>query len=189
MIADVLIQNLRIGALGNRNIGVSEQFAHHLDRHIVIEQDSRGKGFPGRVMRQFLVDTHHIRNFPQIGIDLLIGNPRLDIIVRTIEFTEPGYQFLSLREQWNGNLPVRLLTDKRYPIPAVKSFRDMLRLQRLRFMVGKPRIDREEVDVLHRFQPFLGKMVMLQLSSSCVRNTSRLRSFKGLYSTKGSCWI
>ena len=128
MIADVLIQNLRIGALGNRNIGVSEQFAHHLDRHIVIEQDSRGKGFPGRVVRQFLVDTYYIRNFPQIGIDLLIGDTRLDIIVRTIEFTEPCYQFLSLREQRNGNLPVRLLTDKRDPIPAVKSFRDMLRL-------------------------------------------------------------
>ena len=169
MIADVLIQNLRIGALGNRNIGVSEQFAHHLDRHIVIEQDSRGKGFPGRVVRQFLVDTYYIRNFPQIGIDLLIGDTRLDIIVRTIEFTEPCYQFLSLREQRNGNLPVRLLTDKRDPIPAVKSFRDMLRLQRLRFMVGKPRIDREEVDVLHRFQTFLGKMVMLQLMQFFLR--------------------
>ena len=169
MIADVLIQNLRIGALGNRNIGVSEQFAHHLDRHIVIEQDSRGKGFPGRVVRQFLVDTYYIRNFMQVRIDLLIGDARLDIIVRTIEFTEPGYQFLSLREQRNGNLPVRLLTNKRDPIPAVKSFRDMLRLQRLRFMIGKPRIDREEVDVLHRFQTFLGKMMMLQFVQFLLR--------------------
>ena len=99
MIADVLIQNLRIGALGNRNIGVSEQFAHHLDRHIVIEQDSRGKGFPSCVVCQFLVDTYYIRNFMQVRIDLLIGDARLDIIVRTIEFTEPVYQFLSLREQ------------------------------------------------------------------------------------------
>jgi hypothetical protein len=61
------------------------------------------------------------------------------------------------------------LTDKRYPISAVKSFRDMLRLQRLRFMVGKPRIDREEVDVLHRFQSFLSKMVMLQLMQFLLR--------------------
>ena len=120
-------------------------------------------------MRQFLVDTYYIRNFPQIGIDLLIGDARLDIIVRTTEFPEPGYQFLGLREQRNGNLPVRLLTNKRDPIPAVKSFRDMVRLQRLRFMVGKPRIDREEVDVLHRFQTFLGKMMMLQFVQFLLR--------------------
>ena len=169
MIADILIQNLRIGALGNWNIGVSEQFAHHLDRNIIIEQDGRSKGFSGRVVRQFLVNTHHIRNFPQIGIDLLIGDARLDIIVRIIEFPELGYEFLSLREQWNGNLPVRLLANKRDPISAVKSFCDMLRLQRLRFMVGKPRIDREEVDVLHRFQTFLCEMVMLQFVQFLLR--------------------
>lgn len=133
MIADILIQNLRIGALGNRNIGVSEQFAHHLDRNIIIEQDGRGKGFPGRVVRQFLVDTHHIRNFPQIGIDLLIGNTRLDIIVRTIEFPEPGYQLLSLREATERKPPGPSFDEQALPIPAVKSFRDMLRLQRLRF--------------------------------------------------------
>ena len=142
---------------------MSEQFAHHLDRHIVVEQNSRGKGFPGRVVRQFFVDTYDIRNFPQIGIDLLIGDTRHDIIVRTTEFPEPGYQFLCLREQRNGNLPVRLLTNKRYPIPAVKSFRDLLRLQRLRFMVGKHRIDREELDVLHRFQTFLCEMVKFKI--------------------------
>lgn len=148
---------------------MSEQFAHHLDRNIVIEQNGRGKGFPGRVMRQFLVDTYYIRNFMQVGIDLLIGDARLDIIVRTTEFPEPGYQFLGLREQRNGNLPVRLLTNKRDPIPAVKSFRDMFRLQCLRFMVGKPRIDREEVDVFHRFQTFLGKMMMLQFVQFLLR--------------------
>lgn len=45
----------------------------------------------------------------------------------------------------------------------------MLRLQRLRFMVGKPRIDREEVDVLNRFQTFLGKMMMLQFVQFLLR--------------------
>ncbi len=68
MIADVLVQNLRIGMLGNRNIRVSEQFAHHLDRNIVIEQNGRGKGFPSCVVCQFLVDTYYIRNFMQVKL-------------------------------------------------------------------------------------------------------------------------